>query len=68
MANRFYGLNNIPSTMEQPDKVVTGSSTGSTDVEVRIDTTKSWNRQMLLIALFAIVDRITTGFDDLGAI
>lgn len=65
MASVFYGLNNL-ATQQNQENVTEGSSTQSTDVEVRIDTTKSWNRQGLYNALDAISKRIVNGYDDLG--
>lgn len=67
MANRFYGVNNEPGKFRMED-IVTGTSTQSTDVEVRIDTGKSWNRQMVKVALEAIIRRLDSGYDDLGVI
>lgn len=67
MGNRFYGLSNIPTQFRQED-VKTGTGTQATDVEVRIDDTKGWNRLMVVTALEEIILRINAGFDDLGTI
>jgi hypothetical protein len=67
MANRFYGLNNL-ATNHRQENVVTGTSTQSTDIEVRIDDTKSWSRLQIVEALEAISRRISIGTNDLNVI
>lgn len=63
MADKFYGLNNVNKF--QPEQVVVGSSTGSTDLEIRIDTGKSWTTSTILAAIKAIYDRIECGYRDI---
>jgi hypothetical protein len=66
MANRFYGLNNLATQFRQEDVTYHASATQSTDIEVRIDDTKSWSRTQVLEALEAISRRIRSGTNDLA--
>jgi hypothetical protein len=47
MANRYYGLNRG----QQQDDVTEGSSTGSTDIEVRVDLSKSFTKGDVVVKL-----------------
>jgi hypothetical protein len=67
MAQRFYGLNNS-ATFNRQEEVTTGLATTGTDLEVRIDDTKGWTRLRVAEALQAIIGRIQSGTNDLGAI
>jgi len=63
MASQFFGYNRGADL--SPDKVTTGTSTGSTDVELRVDLAKSLTRQdvnLITEALMRVVNdgRITT--------
>ncbi len=59
MASKYYAVNNLPTLYDQPDQITVGTSTGSTDIEVRVDTGKSWTREGMKIALESIIRRIT---------
>lgn len=52
MASEYFGYNR--GTDLSPDAVTTGTSTGSTDVEVRVDLTKSLTKLDVLLILEAI--------------
>lgn len=68
MASKYYGLDNLPSLMDQPDQVQIGDSTTSADIEVRIDLTKGWTRQGIKIALESIDRKLTSGAQDIALI
>lgn len=54
MASEFYGLNR--GVLDGQDQLVTvGTSTGSTDVELRVDTGKGTTRKDIRILLMAIL-------------
>ena len=55
MANRFFGLNR-GANINTP--VTEGSSTGSTDVEVRVDDSKALTKSDVALLLEAIVKHI----------
>lgn len=58
MASQFIGLNR-GAQLQNPGSVTSGTSTGSTDVELRIDLTKSLTRldiKLLTEALIRYVD------------
>jgi hypothetical protein len=57
MASHFIGLNRGQSGLTNSDFTI-GASTGSTDVEVRIDDGKSLNEIDVVNILMAIVHRI----------
>lgn len=52
MANWFYGLNRGQNQI--PQNVVVGTATGSTDVELRVDTGKNSTKEDVILALRAI--------------
>lgn len=52
MASQYIGYNRGADL--SPDKATTGTSTGSTDVELRIDLAKSLTRQDVLLITEAI--------------
>lgn len=62
MASQFFGLNRGQDDLG-PLGVTTGSSTGSTDVELRCDTGKSLTRKDVNI----LVERIMEFFNQGGA-
>lgn len=57
MASRFYGLNRGQTEFQ----VTEGSATGSTDVEVRVDLTKSLDKNDVLVKLQEICNWILKG-------
>ena len=60
MASLFIGLNR--GTQDQgPDEVTVGTSTGSTDVELRMDETKSLTRMDILLLTEALLRYIIDG-------
>lgn len=60
MADVFYGVNR-GATSPAPDAVAYGTSTQSTDIEVRIDTGKGTTRKDVVLALKQIINRIDDG-------
>lgn len=57
MADHYIGINR--GAIGQAENLLTkGTSTGSTDVEVRIADAAGWNRLELRLALEAIIDDI----------
>lgn len=56
MANLFLGLNRGQTEKD----IVTGSATGSKDVEVRIDDSKSWKKSEILAKLDEIKNYFLT--------
>lgn len=62
MASEYFGLNRGDPTMNE-QKVQVGSSTNSTDVEVRVDGTKSLTRYDVTLLVEAILRRINSGND-----
>lgn len=66
MADYFYGLNRGQAEIPQ-NNVTQGSSTGSTDIEVRIAVlTPNWSRNEVVNALDAIKRRILDGDNTAG--
>lgn len=60
MASLFIGLNR--GTQDQgPDEVTVGTSTGSTDVELRMDETKSLTQMDILLLTEALLRYIIDG-------
>ena len=59
MASQYYGFNR--GTDLSPNAITTGTSTGSTDVEVRIDLTKGITRQDAYLILEAVIRYIEDG-------
>ena len=59
MASQYYGYNR--GTNLSPNAITTGTSTGSTDVEVRIDLTKGITRQDAYLILEAVIRYIEDG-------
>jgi hypothetical protein len=57
MADHFYGVNRGIVRTVSPT-VTEGSSTGSTDVEVRVADAAGWTKYELRKALDAIIDQI----------
>lgn len=53
MANAFFGINRGNDGLV-PVQIVRGSSTGATDIELRIDDTKGVTRKDVKIALEAL--------------
>lgn len=67
MANQFYGLNRGDN--DQSETVQTGTSTQGTDLEVRIDLTKSFTKAEIEVLLDTIARRIyDRGENELGSI
>ena len=67
MASEYFGLNR--GVLDgQIMKVVTGSSTGSTDIEVRIDTGKGTTRKDVHVLLNTILQYIEGQGGSLGAV
>ncbi len=62
MASEFLGLNRGASEM-QPDLVVAGTSTGATDVELRVDLTKGLTRKDIVTLTEAILRFVEDGRD-----
>jgi hypothetical protein len=60
MADRFIGINNNGGAFTGDSAFTVGSSTGSTDVEVRFADDKEWTRETLQMALEAIGDYLAT--------
>lgn len=56
MASEFYGINRGQT---EPD-VVKGTSTNSTDIEVRVDLTKGLLESEVLFLLETIINKIIT--------
>lgn len=59
MASQYFGYNR--GTDLSPNAITTGTSTGSTDVEVRIDLTKGITRQDAYLILEAVIRYIEDG-------
>jgi hypothetical protein len=59
MASIYIGFNRGADL--SPDKATEGSSTGSTDVELRIDTSKSMTRQDVNLITEAILRYLNDG-------
>lgn len=57
MANRYYGLNRGQTNND----VTEGSSTGSTDVELRVDLSKSFTKSDILMKLVEFAMWIVKG-------
>lgn len=66
MASIFIGYNRGADS--SPDKATEGASTGATDIELRIDTGKSWQRSEVVQYIEAIrryfLDGRTTVFTE----
>lgn len=60
MADVFYGVNR-GATSPAPDAVTYGTSTQSTDIELRIDTGKGTTRKDVALALEQFLNRINDG-------
>lgn len=56
MANLFVGSNRGQTEKD----IVKGSSTNSTDIEVRIDDTKGWKRSEIVQKLRELANKIQT--------
>jgi len=63
MAQRYFGLNR--GADHNPNDVTVGTSTGSTDIELRIDDSKGMNSLDVNMAVDAIMRRILDGRDRL---
>lgn len=59
MASQYFGLNRGVS--DEPDEVTTGTSTGSTDVELRVDLTKSLTKKDVTLIVSALLRHINDG-------
>lgn len=59
MASEYYGVNRGSDL--QPNKVTFGTSTGGTDIELRVDLTKGFNRKEVLNAIKALENFILHG-------
>lgn len=65
MASEYYGLNRGANA--NPDEVTVGTSTGSTDVELRIDKTKSLTKEDVRVLVSTIIRRIVDGrYDEIS--
>ena len=62
MASVYFGLN-YGDDQNNVGKVTTGAASGSTDVEVRIDTGKLTNVKDALVILEALESYIASGFN-----
>lgn len=51
MANWFTGINR--GKVQNPQSIVAGTSTGSTDIELRVDTTKGTTKEDVILSLRA---------------
>ena len=56
MASQYFGFNR--GTDLSPDAITTGTSSGSTDVELRVDLTKSLTKEDILLITEAIIRMI----------
>lgn len=56
MASQYFGYNR--GTDLSPDAITTGTSTGSTDVELRVDLTKSLTKEDIQLISDAIIRMI----------
>lgn len=61
MASKYFGLNHGLATYNNPQAITVGTSTGSTDIELRIDLTKSITTEEAALACDVIKNRILTG-------
>lgn len=57
MASFYYGCNRGTSLGEVEKDITTGTSSGSTDIEIRIDETKSLNRNDVVTFLRIAAER-----------
>lgn len=57
MANRYYGLNRGQTEFS----VTEGAATGSTDIEIRVDLSKSLIKSEVLVKLDELIDHIIKG-------
>lgn len=55
MANRFFGLNR---GQDRNNPVTEGSSTGATDIEIRVDDTKNLTKKDVQILIDQLNDHI----------
>lgn len=62
MASEYYGLNRGANANEE--SVTKGTSTGSTDVEVRVDLTKSLTKLEVIVLVETILRHIASAFTD----
>lgn len=67
MADHFYGMNRGANPL-LPSSIVIGTSTGATDVEVRIADAKSLTREDVYLILQRIADRIVVGRADVAVL
>ena len=71
MASEYYGLNRgqtgLPSGTAQ-SYITMGTSTGSTDIELRVDLTKSLTKNEVLNAVKVIVEYIQQDRDKIFAL
>ncbi len=56
MASQYFGYNR--GTDLSPDAITTGTSSGTTDVELRVDLTKSLTKEDVLLITEAILRMI----------
>jgi hypothetical protein len=61
MGSEYYGINRNDVLAQMPDAVTVGTSTGSTDIEVRLDLTKGMTSLEIENALEVIFRRIIDG-------
>lgn len=54
MASEYYGLNRGQTEFQ----IVNGTSTNSTDIEVRVDLTKGFKKSEVLVKLEELADHI----------
>lgn len=59
MADRFIGINNNGGAFTGDSTFTIGSSTGSTDVELRFSDSAGWTREKLAEAVEAIADYLS---------
>ena len=66
MASEYYGLNRgqsgQPSGASQP-YITIGTSTGSTDIELRVDLTKGLTKNEIVMAVKGILEYLTQDRD-----
>lgn len=66
MASFYIGLNRGTQNMAEQYNLTTGTSTGSTDIELRIDETKGWTRKEIMEVFKVFRAYLINGQPNLG--
>lgn len=62
MSDHYIGVNRTGNDVNDDSEFTFGTSTGSTDIEVRIADAAGWTQSQVVRALQRIADRIATSY------